>query len=308
MFGFRTHGAWAAALVGLTASILVAGPVVIDSDTAVGPDDRTFDGLDIVVRGATLTIDGTHAFASLTLERNGSNQPGILRHTAAFSARGVNGTVLDVSGDVLVQGADRALVGSRIDLDGRGYPGTMGPGAGGNSSNGSWGSGGGGHGGAGGNGAGGFATPGGGTYGSVTMPDEFGSGAGSYLGNASAAGGGAIRLIVGGTLTVDGTITAGGAALSSTAGAGGSIWIDAATVAGTGIMRANGANGQNGSWGGGGGGRIAVIANTLTFDGDLTACGGSGARGGAGTIYRNIGGVRTVIVDNCGNVGENTEF
>ncbi|MCA9290220.1 MAG: hypothetical protein KDA25_03765, partial [Phycisphaerales bacterium] len=210
---------------------------------------------------------------------------------------------LTVTGDVAVE-PDGAF-----NADGRGHPGTVGPGAGGDSSSGAWGSGGAGHGGAGGNGSGGFATPGGGTYGSVTMPVDLGSGGGSFVGNPAGRGGGAIRLSVGGTLVVDGLVSADGTVISNGgAGAGGSIWIDAASLVGRGTVRANGANAVNGAWGGGGGGRIAVYADTSAYAGEITTCGGNGARGGAGTVYEDGGGIRTVIIDNCGNNGEATEF
>ena len=110
---------------------------------------------------------------------------------------------LVIGGDLVVGAA------SSITADGLGYGAGDGPGAGG-SSGGEDGAGGG-HGGTGGGSASGEL--GGGAYGSVTAPTEFGSGGGvSSAGlGFGGAGGGAVRLIVGGLLRVDGTLTADGA-------------------------------------------------------------------------------------------------
>jgi len=94
------------------------------------------------------------------------------------------------------------------------------------------------------------------------MPATMGSGGGAGVFGSPGAGGGVIRLIVGGELLVDGRIEAdgwpstGGAAGS---GAGGSLWIDAASLAGAGQITASGGD-SPGNGGGGGGGRVAVFA------------------------------------------------
>ena len=86
---------------------------------------------------------------------------------------------------------------------------------------------------------------GGGTYGSATEPITLGSGGGSNGGGAGGpggAGGGAIRLTVAGTLQLDGAISANGLAGEPQrgSGAGGSIWITADTLAGSGSVSALG--------------------------------------------------------------------
>src|SRR5688572_6847284 len=87
---------------------------------------------------------------------------------------------------------------------------------------------------------------------------------GSGGGNTGGAGGGAVKLVASGTLTVNTTINTNGVEPTggtSAGGAGGSIWIDAGTLAGTGILSADGENGN--TWGGpGSGGRIAVYFDT----------------------------------------------
>jgi hypothetical protein len=102
--------------------------------------------------------------------------------------------------------------------------------------------------------------PGGFNYGVATNPESAGSGGGIYENQLySGAGGGIIRLSVSGTLLVDGRISAAGlGALSPNfgGGAGGSIYLTAGTLAGAGVISANGGAG-GGLGGGGGGGRIA---------------------------------------------------
>lgn len=144
-----------------------------------------------------------------------------------------------------------------------------------------------GYGGAGGAGVSGI--PGGSTYGSAAQPTDRGSRGGLFpLLPGFCEGGGAIRLRVGGTLTVNGRVSANGdAALieGDGGGAGGSIWITARQLAGTGSILANGGLAGLTRGGGGGGGRIALYIRTNRFAGLIAAQGGSGARpGGDGTI------------------------
>ena len=73
-------------------------------------------------------------------------------------------------------------------------------------------------------------------YGSILRPFSLGSG--GYI--SSAYGGGAVRLDVGGTLQISGTIDAsgGGYGLSYAPGTGGSVWLSAARIAGDGAILA----------------------------------------------------------------------
>ncbi len=139
-------------------------------------------------------------------------------------------------------------------------------------------------------GAGSSGIPGGTTYGSATQPTDRGSRGGVLpLLSAFCQGGGAARLRVGGTLALDGLITASGNAASiegAGGGAGGSIWITARKLTGAGMVLANGGAGEPEEGGGGGGGRIAMYALTNNFAGTIAADGGDGATpGGDGTIY-----------------------
>jgi hypothetical protein len=157
------------------------------------------------------------------------------------------------------------------------------------------------------------------TYGSITAPTDLGSGGGNIIDYSipGGDGGGSIRLIVTGTFTVSGTISANGTSITNGGGggSGGSIYVTAAAISGNGTIRANG-GGQTNMWGGGGGGgRIAIIltdpgsdfssfsAATITAYGGL-GYGGSSSQtsGAAGTLYMQTGsqaaGTGTLTIDN----------
>lgn len=222
-----------------------------------------------------------------------------------------------------VAGALTVQPGGLILGDGRGYLGGTGPGAGHNyyySVANSYFFSGGGYGGPGASGLSPYA-PGGGTYGSQTIPNDFGSGGGSlYSGFSSngGSGGGAIRLIVSGPVQLDGAISANGTDGYDTGGggSGGSIYVTCPTIAGSGKISANGGNGAGTGSGGGGGGRIAlVVSQTNSFLGTVIAAGGGGANwGGAGTVFQQkpvhlaqgVQQTSQLILDNAGHLGTNT--
>ena len=244
------------------------------------------------VAGTTLmTHLATPAGADLVI-RNGS----ILSHPSASA-----------SGLTIV--ADNLTIGTngRIDVTGRGFGPGEGPGAGNMGDQTTQGGSGGGYGGTGGlspNGA-----PGGTTYGSITQPIDLGSGGGtSFVGQIGTRGGGAVRLEVAGTVTVMGGIVANGENLSCEhnqnnggPGSGGSIWITAGVVTGSGVIQANGGVGCTG----GGGGRVAIYGDLAAFSGAIRSNGPGAATGastgGPGTVYRAQSGLRPqLIYDNNG--------
>lgn len=101
-------------------------------------------------------------------------------------------------------------------------------------------------------------------YGSSNAPVSPGSAGGAYNpspGHPGCAGGGAVRILASGTVTVDGTITADGATTAPIgntfgAGSGGGIYLYCRTFAGSaGTIRARGGSG---GYANGGGGRIAI--------------------------------------------------
>jgi hypothetical protein len=189
--------------------------------------------------------------------------------------------------DITVLGNVVIGTNGAIAVDAKGYNGTTGgPGAGqmANKSSGS----GAGYGGQGGASVSGVA--GGPAYGSAQQPSDRGSRGGLYpIYPGFCEGGGAIRLRVAGTLSVNGRLSANGDAArveGAGGGAGGSIWVAARNLDGSGVILANGGPGEPGQGGGGGGGRIALYTLTNQFTGAVAAVGGSGASpGGNGTFY-----------------------
>jgi hypothetical protein len=200
--------------------------------------------------------------------------------------------------------------GGQINVNGLGQTG--GPGLGqfvGNTTSGN--GAGGGHGGYG--GASSSNALGGLVYGSILQPLNQGSQGGrGALNKAGGFGGGAIRLVVGKNVLIQGSVSANGANGLNTrsgGGSGGSIWITAKTITGSGFIAANGGAGEPEHGGGGGGGRIALYFSTNNFEGTLAAQGGNGhVTGGAGTIYTRGPGVsqKNLLVHNGGRKGANT--
>jgi hypothetical protein len=153
---------------------------------------------------------------------------------------------------------------------------------------------------------------------SLTSPITQGGRGGAGLPQFSIGGngGGAIKVTVGGTLRVDGRLSAEGApgpTLGTGGGGGGSISISTKSFSGTGVISANGGPG-NVTGGGGGGGHIAILnSSSNVFTGAITARGGSGANyGGAGLVYLSGGNPAAppfgnqLILDNGGVVGAYT--
>ncbi len=321
-----------AAAVTSVVSTAGATPVLITSPQTISPGQTTItptgggppvalSDADITVRGTTLTVNGRFTIKSLVVQRSAGNVAGLVTHSDNFSfdysgGAGTDivlGTNLNVLGDVTVEGVQSNLVGSAISADFHGFDGGAGPSAGvaaGDAPSGA------GHGGAGINGSSG--APGGDCYGSLFQPAEFGSGGGNDTqGNTSAGGrgGGAIRLAVGGTLTVNGTVSANGQDFpmwQAAGGSGGSVWITCATLAGSGGITAKGGRGNAAYAGGGGGGRVAIYYDAGSFAGTFDLSGGTGwtGSGGAGTYFiRKTGERGTVYIDNAGkNTPEGTEF
>ncbi|WP_413584373.1 beta strand repeat-containing protein [Bdellovibrio sp. HCB274] len=168
--------------------------------------------------------------------------------------------------------------GATLNLDGMGYAATAGPGGGVAQMGGGYG------------GNGGYSQSTYGlTYGTAVNPTEKGSGGGNYT-SGGGRGGGALKLNISGTFTINGALSTNGqagVANGDGGGAGGSIWLDVGTITGAGTLAANGGNSTNG--GAGGGGRIYVKYTTNSFTGAATASPGTGSAGltpiaSAGTV------------------------
>lgn len=261
--------------------VAVGQAVTFTEDTSIASDNYTYDGSDVIVDSCGLTINGGHDFSSIQIINGG-----YITHAPEA------GLVLHVTGDMVIESS------AWIYLDGKGYGSDSGPGAG------AWGNhhgGGAGHGGGG--GYGGTGGAGGGIYGSMVKPSTLGSGGGtgksigSPSGVGGGRGGGVIKVIVNGTLTLNGTLSANGKQgghsqicipggcdyWSGGGGSGGSVWIDAKTLAGNGRITADGGNGGfSNRAGGGGGGRIAIEYDDASgFDfSNLSVQGGTGREDG----------------------------
>ena len=261
---------------------------VFTTNVTIDTTNLAFDGQNIILSNCILTVVGPHEFNSLDIISNAT-----VTCPAASTGQTNNRIDLTISGSVVVDTT------SRISADGLGYSAGGGAGSGIRES---WAAGGG-YGGLGGT----INANGGGVYGSLAQPTDLGSG-GS---DAGSSGGGAIELAVGGSLLVNGLISADGVTGGYSGGSGGSIWLQSSTLSGSGTIQANGAYGNNN---GGGGGRIAIDSQAINnFAGSLTAFGGTasaGSDGGAGTIYLQTASNPTasVIVDNDGNEGAYTPF
>ncbi len=183
--------------------------------------------------------------------------------------------------------------GGSINADAQGFPVGEGPGVG------TWT----GHTGASNESGGGYAgeggacigsCPGGSAYGTSEHPTALGSGAGHATYDISGDGGGAIKLVVSGAITVNGVLSANGGSGATSGGhhggggSGGSIWIASGALTGNGEINAMGGNA--GTWGGAGsGGRIDISDTTNQFTGSLNTAGGTSA-------YR-LGDTGTIIFD-----------
>lgn len=218
---------------------------VLEPDQTVAWDSLTLDpgALFILEGGATLGASGAVTIpATATVQMRGKNRSGQV--LGQWAGRG----------GIIQAGSLTLAAGALITADAEGYINSSGPGYQSNS--------GGTHGGL---GSGANASL---LNGVALAPIELGSGANAFN-NTFVTGGGAIRLIVTGTLTVDGEVTAdafgnGGAQEGA---AGGSIWVTAGTLAGSGLFTANGVKGGDPGRRSGSGGRIAVH---YTTDGGFT--------------------------------------
>lgn len=131
---------------------------------------------------------------------------------------------------------------------------------------------------------------------------------------SGAAGGGALRLSVGGTLDFAGSIVMDGGASSGGTGAGGSVLLEACTFMSASTARVSAAGGAaSGAWGYAGGGGCVALHCTHAVNVDpcttnITTRGGaapaSSKHGAAGTVYLDCGTCnRTLLVDNAGPSG-----
>ena len=256
---------------------IAAGTIwsVIDHDLEIPLGDTTYDGKNLRITGATVTLDGHHAFHNLRLE------DAIISSKPA-SLDEVHGVDIE-AWTMIVDGA------SRVDVTAQGYLGGNREGndctgqTAGNSDGSTYRSGGS----YGGEGASYDGQPAE-VYGDLTAPVEQGSGGScGSSGTRGGSGGGSIslaltNLVLDGALSADGQKGGGNGAGS---GSGGGIYLVTSTLSGSGGISARGGAHEVG----GGGGRVAIHHTDIsTYDTGLievTGGGGTWADGGNGTVF-----------------------
>lgn len=273
---------------------------------------QTLDYTGVVAINTTYSGANSNGFNVFTITGDTSVQGGTWTHTEnglGFNAAAPNAYRLNVA----VGGNFSLGISAAIDVTNKGYA----PGA--PSYNG-----GGGHGGYG----GGAGLVGQAPYGSIFEPILHGVGNGTTGGSGNVAGGGAIYLVVSGTASIEGDVVAtnqhGASPSFIRAGAGGSIYLEAESLAGTGSINATGGatNGGQSNTSNGGGGRIAVVltgenADFTGFEGTFVAppgkegFGNQNAYASAGTIYLQSGsqslGQGIVMIDSANRWGDVTD-
>ena len=263
----------------VTAKLLIQNGGVFGTNTPV----TLRSNYDVLVSGGAVAQAPriTQSVNSLTVADEGLFTGDPLTAPVLFGAQSLAPLDVTVFKDLTVS------PDSAISVSGLGYGQSTGPGRG--SGTNGFGSGGG-YGGVG--GASATGVPGGIVYGSIAEPVDFGSGGGTGAGpnyDGGSRGAGALRLRVGGMLTVDGSISADGFdgfQDNAGGGAGGSVWITSRSLRGNGAITVDGGYGEFFGGGGGGGGRIAIYSPSNGFAGTLSVRGGDGAsRGGDGTTF-----------------------
>ena len=246
-------------------------------DTTISATDTSYDNQDIVVNGATLTIDGPHVFSNLTLINSA-----VLTHSVAATQK------LEITAGVV--NIDSS---SRIDLTGKGLEKTAEV----------TGWSGGSYGGQGTDAQGGTSNP---TYGNYLAPTDYGTG-GAGLEYRTSRGGGVIKLIAD-ELILNGQLYANGIRVNDNytgGGSGGSLWLDVGELSGGGGINAYGGEGSGAGpneSGGGGGGRIAIYYTTNVNFNLTSRVLNFGHRGDNQSIYAAPG--TTYIRDKNNTVGE----
>jgi|CXWL01.1.fsa_nt_gi hypothetical protein len=233
-----------------TVPLRVVSGVVITGLTTVTASDFGLDGVSVILAQSgtnttRLTVDGVHSFANLYVLDGAS-----VVHTASTSTGALGKSLtLGITGELYVACGGAIDASSKGYLTGRTYPNVVGAAS-----------------------HGGRATASSGgapSYGSVFSPFEPGAN----------VGGGVVDLTVAGPALLDGTVLANGdLGTFLGTGTGGTVRIQAASIAGRGAIAADGGT----SGGGTAGGRVALYADTVDADlvSRVTAYGK-----GAGTVY-----------------------
>ncbi len=201
------------------------GCLVFDNGTVVGwtlHPAFSMAGTNLAVRSGKVSFDC--ASTPVVVNNLHIGPAGVVSHPPE-SAQGLD---IRAGGDAVIESD------SQLNVDGKGYGSQAGPGGGASGAGGS-------HGGTG--GYGGAAV-----YDDIVTPAAPGSGGGNTPAGVGGEGGGLIHLDVSGTLTLDGTVRANGLHYSNrSGGSGGAIYLAANSLAGSGIIVADGGTGAGGT-------------------------------------------------------------
>ncbi|WP_431685854.1 LamG-like jellyroll fold domain-containing protein [Hahella sp. NBU794] len=254
---------------------------VITDEATIGDGASEYEDKNILIDSGLLTISGDHNFSDILLVNGGK----IVTPDRAKASLNLSYLSIDKSSSIDVSGK-----GAAPDSEVRAYCGGSYGGEGGSHD---W-------------------LPNKNVFGDYRRPHDLGIGGAGNNDASFSTGGGAIKVIVD-RLELDGKILANGSGGENRmgAGSGGSVWIEAGVIVGSGSIAANGGNRVNTTeGGGGGGGRIAIYYNELeSFDinAQVETLGGkrvhgSYESGAAGTIYvRNrLTGDDKLIIDSRG--------
>ena len=302
-----SHGGRLKVIYPSTFSITASSPTADGASDELWPDGMVKTPATLTVSSYTLTISSystVPSMTSLNLAYGGTFNLGGITQTPVANVSTItilnNGVLTHWANSTTALGEQHKLnltissmtisAGGSINVNGMGYTANNGPGKPGGCGTAAGGYG----------GEGGTPTAGcqGLSYGSYIAPSNIGSG------GTNGAGAGAVILNVTNTLTVNGGILANGVA-NNQAGSGGSIYITAGVLAGTGTISAQGGGPVN-TFDSGAGGRIAVIGSTASFSGTLSAAAASGSPtriGAAGTVFvKNPGTNGILFINNNGNI------
>ena len=286
--GFTTSTATGGVFTGTSIGYAGANGSAAFFDTSVPNSNVSiYQGFDIPA-GTNVQYNGLNVASGASVSVGGGSQIVVtqaMRVTGTITASAINNTGTVASkyvgkGIIIAAGSLQIDATGSINADSQGYPANVGPGAGSYTSGGSYG------------GLGGQQASNT-LYGSAAAPVDLGSGGGSGQNTGGGSGGGAIELLVGGTFTHNGTISANGGSVSQSGygagGSGGSVFVQTSILQGTGTITANGGSNTlaNNAGSGGGGGRIAVdyVTNSGFNQSSLQVNAGTGNNlGAAGTI------------------------
>ncbi|MBI9051564.1 MAG: Ig-like domain-containing protein [Anaerolineaceae bacterium] len=262
--------------INMAESVTINNLILNNQGIMIGADNITIgSGGKLILYASTALKETPHEFQNMTVNENGTV---ILIPSLNDESNFDDDEPIEIMLDTLT-----IEEGGKISGDGYGYSASDGPGQGTDGRK-LKGAGGAGHGGYGGDSSGGIS--GGISYGNEIQPLTLGSGGGNVLSYKGGAGGGGVHLIVDGELENNGMVSMNGdpghppglKGYNPGGGSGGSIWVQADSVVGSGLFSAVGGIGGRlgtGTGGYGAGGRIDIETESIDPSIVVNASGGA---------------------------------